>query len=80
MLTAVTFCSPDQAGMLLTSSTVGRWSGSIDDIDAGKIRPDRRRGAQRQRLHVIVDGHRDRPAAALDVGDPVGGVAHASPR
>ena len=28
MLARVTFCRPDQAGMLLTSSTVGRPSGS----------------------------------------------------
>src|SRR5271169_5014972 len=39
MLMDVTFCSPDQAGMLLTSSTVGRWSAAYTISTPAKSAP-----------------------------------------
>ena len=33
----VTFCRPDHAGMLLTSSTVGRRSRAVQNVDAGEV-------------------------------------------
>ena len=52
----------------------------VEDVDAGEIRADRRGGAHRQRLGVVVRHHRHRPAAALDVGDPVGASGASSRR
>ena len=47
----------------------------VEDIDSGKIRPDRCRRADRERLHFIVDQCSYRPTAAFNVGDPVGRVS-----
>ena len=74
MLARVTFCRPDHAGMLLTSSTVGLAVGVMQDVDAGKVRPHRCGGADSKLLHVLVGNDRQRPSALLHVRDPAGGV------
>ena len=48
----------------------------VEDVDAGDIGADRGGGAHRERLGIVVRHHRHGPAAALDVGDPFGRMAH----
>ena len=74
MLTAATDCSPDQAGMLLTSSTNRLAVRCRHDVDAGEIRADGacRGHCERRQFGSIVPRHQLRHRAPVDVGDPVG--------
>ena len=70
----VTVCRPDQAGMLLTSSTVGCPSGPRRISTPQNAAADRRGSADSQVVQVAVENHRHRPSALLHIGDPAGGV------
>src|SRR5260370_93680 len=48
----------------------------VHDVDPGKIRSDRGRGGESERLHLRIDNGSHRAPAALDVGDPARRAAH----
>ncbi len=50
--------------------------GIIQDIDAGKVRTDRGSGTHRELVHRSIGHDGDRPATALDVGDPMRRMTH----
>ena len=75
MRIGVTFCRPDQAGMLLTSSTVGRPSSPQMRSTPAKSAPTAA-AARTARSRISASARRHRPAALLHIGDPGRRVPH----
>ena len=74
MRVRVTRCSPCHAGIEFTSSTRGAPVAVLDDVDAGIIGADARRGTE-SKIGKLLRGDRSLGAGALlDIGDPARSV------